>query len=73
MSLHPEPIGEIPPDTVRVARSAFPKGSVVIRLRDGFGDLYVTRTSGASTPGGASRDLLRGGWRLSPYFGSSSI
>jgi transposase len=40
MSLHPEPIGEIPPDTVRVARSAFPKGSVVIRLRDGFGDLY---------------------------------
>ena len=40
MSLHPEPIGEIPPDTVRVARSAFPKGSVVIRLRDGFGDLH---------------------------------
>ena len=40
MSLHPEPIGEIPPETARVARSTFPKGSVVIRLRDGFGELY---------------------------------
>ncbi|MPR13157.1 hypothetical protein, partial [Microvirga tunisiensis] len=26
MSLHPEPIGEIPAETVRVARAAFPKG-----------------------------------------------
>ena len=40
MSLHPEPIGEIPPETARVARSAFPRGSVVIRLRDEFGGLY---------------------------------
>src|SRR5215208_3683999 len=40
MCLHPEPIGEIPPETVRVARSAFPRGSVVIRLRDEFGGLY---------------------------------
>ena len=29
MSLHPEPIGEIPAETVRVARAAFPKGNVV--------------------------------------------
>ena len=40
MSLHPEPIGGIPPETALVARSAFPKGSVVIRLRDEFGELY---------------------------------
>ena len=40
MSLHPEPIGEIPPETVRVARAAFPKGTVATRLRDEFSGLY---------------------------------
>jgi transposase len=40
MCLHPGPIGEIPPETVRIARAAFPKGTVVSRLRDEFGGLY---------------------------------
>src|ERR1700712_823868 len=40
MSLHPNPIGEIPAETARVARSAFPKGTVVTRLRDEFSALY---------------------------------
>ena len=40
MCIHPEPIGEIPPETIRVARAAFPKGTVVMRLRDAFGELY---------------------------------
>ena len=40
MSLRPEPISEIPPETVRVARAAFPKGTVVTRLRDECSDLY---------------------------------
>jgi transposase len=40
MSLHPEPIGEIPPETVRIARAAFPRGTVVTRLRDEFSGLY---------------------------------
>jgi transposase len=40
MSLHPEPIGEIPPETARVARGAFPRGTVVTRLRDEFSELY---------------------------------
>jgi transposase len=40
MSLRPEPIGAIPADTVRVARAAFPKGTLVTRLRDEFGALY---------------------------------
>ena len=40
MSLRPEPVGEIPSETVRVARAAFPRGTVVTRLRDEFGDLY---------------------------------
>src|SRR3954454_22159711 len=40
MCLRPEPIGEIPPETVRVARAAFPKGTVVTRLRDEFSELF---------------------------------
>jgi transposase len=40
MSLHPEPIDEIPLETVRVARAAFPKGTVATRLRDEFSGLY---------------------------------
>src|ERR671910_2595854 len=40
MSLNPEPIGAIPAETVRVARAAFPKGTLVTRLRDEFNALY---------------------------------
>ena len=40
MSLNPEPIGEIPAETARVARAAFPKGTVVTRLREEFSALY---------------------------------
>src|ERR671939_350678 len=40
MSLRPEPVGEIPAETARVARAAFPKGTVVTRLRDEFSALY---------------------------------
>ena len=40
MSLHPSFIGEIPPETMRVARAAFPHGTVITRLRDEFAELY---------------------------------
>lgn len=40
MSLRPEPIGEIPAETARVACAAFPKGTVATRLRDEFSALY---------------------------------
>ena len=38
--LRPETVEEIPVQTVRVAKAAFPKGSTVIKLRDAFGTLY---------------------------------
>lgn len=38
--LRPEPIGEIPSETVRVARAAFPKGNLYVRMRDALGVLY---------------------------------
>src|SRR3954447_21621106 len=40
MSLRLEPIGEIPTVTARIARAAFPNGTVVMRLRDEFSALY---------------------------------
>src|ERR1044072_7847449 len=40
MSLRPEPVGETPAETARVAWAAFPKGTVVTRLRDAFDALY---------------------------------
>lgn len=38
--LRPEAVGDIPAETVRIAKAAFPKGSTVIKLRDAFGNLY---------------------------------
>jgi transposase len=34
MSLQPEKIGDVPEETVRVAKASFPKGNRYIRLRD---------------------------------------
>src|SRR5829696_4896480 len=44
MSLNPEPIGAIPAETVRVARAAFPKGTLITRLREEFSALYQDET-----------------------------
>jgi transposase len=40
MSLKPEPIGPIPPETARVAKAAFPQGSLFMKMRDELGMLY---------------------------------
>ena len=41
MSLHPDPIGPVPEDTARIARAAFRKGNLCMRLRDVLGTIYV--------------------------------
>ena len=40
MSMKPQPIPEIPPETVRVVRAALPKGNLHIHLRDTLGPIY---------------------------------
>ena len=40
MSMNPQNLGSIPPETVRIARAACPKGTLAMRLRDLLGDLY---------------------------------
>lgn len=39
--MQPKGPGEIPAETVRVARAAFPKGSLAIRVRDELGPLFT--------------------------------
>ena len=41
MSLHSDPIGPVPEETARIARAAFRKGNLCIRLRDVLGTIYV--------------------------------
>jgi transposase len=40
MSLHPKDLSTVPEETVRVARSAFPKGNPYLTLRDELGVIY---------------------------------
>ncbi len=44
MSLHPQPLGKIPPDTIRVAQCAFPKGNIYLRMRDELGVFYEDKS-----------------------------
>jgi transposase len=62
MSLHPEPIGDVPAETVRVARAAFPKGTVIMRLRDAFNALYEDEDFRALYPARGQPGLAP--WRL---------
>jgi transposase len=40
MSLQPREIPPVPEETQRVARAAFPKGNVYVRLRDEIGTIF---------------------------------
>jgi Transposase and inactivated derivatives len=40
MSLRSEPIPDVPEETVRVARAAFPKGNLYLKMRDELGIFY---------------------------------
>src|SRR5713226_4220619 len=60
MSLRPQPGSQVPEDTARVARAAFPKGNPYVTLRDEletiyadslFAALFPTRGQPAEAPG----------------------
>ena len=60
MTLQPENLEQIPEDTVKVAKAAFPKGNAYLRLRDelkiiytdeDFADLFPKRGQPAESPG----------------------
>jgi len=67
MSLRPDPVGPVPEETARVARAAFPRGTMWMRLRDelvviyedvSFRPLFATRGRPAEAP-----------WRLAHHAG----
>ena len=41
MSLQPQNSYGIPEETQRVARAAFPKGNLYMRMRDELGEIYI--------------------------------
>jgi transposase len=43
MSLQPQFMSPIPQDTLRIARAAYPKGNLYLRLRDHLGTIYEDR------------------------------
>lgn len=73
MSLRQQAIGDIPAETVRIARAAFPKGTIVMRLRDEFSALYSDADFAAFYPPAANRLWRRGDWRWSRYSSFLSI
>ena len=40
MSLHPQQLGAIPPETIRVAQLAFRSGNIYLKMRDELGVFY---------------------------------
>ncbi len=60
MTLKPEDLGQIPDETIRVAKAAFPKGNPYLKLRDElqtiymdeeFAELFAQRGQPAESPG----------------------
>jgi hypothetical protein len=62
MSLKPEPIHPIPQETARVAKAAFPKGSIFMRMRDELGILSQDEAFAALFPQDGQPALAP--WRL---------
>ena len=63
MSLKPQSIPPVPDHTASVARAAFPKGTIAIRLHDELGtDLPGRTVRDLVSPRGGSRRRRRGGW-----------
>ena len=71
MSMYPKALGPIPAETMRVARAAYPKGSLAMRLRDELGGIYrdeevrsliATRGQPAQAP-----------WRLALVLGLQTV
>jgi transposase len=62
MSLKPEPIGPIPPETVRLAKAVFPESSTFMKMRDELGTLYQDELFAALFPKDGQPALAP--WRL---------
>ena len=62
MSMRPELIHLIPKETARVAKAAFPKGNVYMKMRDELGAIFEDEDFACFSPPVVIRRLHRGGW-----------
>lgn len=62
MSLHPQVLCPIPEETARVARAAYPKGNVYLRMRDELGTIYKDESFAHLFP--HCGQLAEAPWRL---------
>jgi transposase len=62
MSLKPQPIPPVPTETARVARAAFPKGNIYLKLRDQLGPIFSDEDFAALFPKDGQPSLPP--WRL---------
>src|SRR5438105_116682 len=62
MSLHPQVLCPIPEETARVARAAYPKGNVYLRIRDELGTIYKDESFAHLFP--HCGQLAEAPWRL---------
>jgi hypothetical protein len=65
MSMEPGPWPEVPTETARIARKAFPKGVLPIRVRDELGGWCADEQFGAAYPVRGAPGSLRHSWRWS--------
>lgn len=70
MSLKPSPFGEVPPLTAKIARAAFPKGSLCLRIRDTLGPVFTDDQFAELFPrrGRPGLSPARLAWVLVPQF-----
>ena len=64
MSLRPEPIGPVPEETARIARAAFRRGNVYLRLRDELVTIYADEAFASLFP--TQGQPAEAPWRLAP-------
>ena len=62
MSLHPQVLCPIPEETARVARAAYPKGNIYLRIRDELGTIYKDESFADLFP--HCGQLAEAPWRL---------
>src|SRR5262245_33115328 len=59
MSMRPRALPEVPEQTAAVAKAAFRKGTLAMRVRDELGEVFADGASSTRSGSGASRDFAR--------------
>jgi transposase len=73
MSLQPKPCYEAPEETVRVARAAFPQGTLCTRIYDALGTIFQDADFVPIFPPQGNRLKLPFGWRSPRSCSSSNV